>query len=116
MPAARADRAKNKAMNSVAYVGDLLQSIENGSVKLESVKEEDLPDDLRKLTPVERQQEIEKRLAARRDLRAQIVTLSKQRDEFIATERKKQAGGKQSGFDAAVAEALKEQLARKGIK
>lgn len=116
MPMARADRAKNKAMNSVAYVGDLLQSIENGSVKLEAVKDEDLPDDLRELSPVERQQEIEKRLAARRDLRAQIMTLSKQRDEFIATERKKQTGGKQSGFDAAVAEALKAQLARKGIK
>lgn len=115
-PSAQADRAANKAMNSMAYVGDLLQSIENGSVKLESVKAEDLPSDLRKLSPAERKVEIEKRLAARRELRAQIVTLAKQRDEFIATERKKQAGGKQSGFDAAVAEALKEQLARKGIK
>jgi hypothetical protein len=111
---AKADRAVNKAMNSVAYVGDLLQSIENGSVKLESVKDEDLPSDLRKLSPTERKVEIEKRLAARRELRAQIVNLSKQRDAFIAAERKKQ--GKQSGFDAAVAEALKEQLARKGIK
>lgn len=113
---AKADRAANKAMNSMAYVGDLLQSIENGSVKLESVKDEDLPEDLRKLSPDARKQEIEKRLAARRELRAQIVTLSKQREEFIATERKKQTGGKQSGFDAAVAQALKEQLARKGIK
>ena len=43
------------------------------------------------------------------------MTLSKQRDEFITAERKKQAGGKQSGFDVAVAEALKEQLARKGV-
>jgi hypothetical protein len=111
---AKADRAMNKAMNSSAYVGDLLQSIENGSVKLEDVKDEDLPADLRKLSPAERKAEIEKRLAARRELRAQIITLSKQRDEFITAERKKQ--GKQSGFDAAVAQALKEQLARKGIK
>lgn len=113
-PAAQADRAANKALNSMAYVGDLLQSIENGSVKLEAVKDEDLPSDLQKLSPEARKQEIEKRLAARRDLRAQIVTLSKQRDEFISAERKKQ--GKQNGFDAAVAQALKEQLARKGIK
>jgi Mg-chelatase subunit ChlD len=115
-PSARADRAMNKVVNSEAYLGDLLQSIENGSVKLESVKEEDLPADLRKLSPAERKQEIEKRLAARHELRAQIVKLSKQRDEYITTERKKQVGGKQSGFDAAVAQALKEQLARKGIK
>jgi len=115
-PSARAERALNKVVNADAYVGDLLQNIENGSVKLDSVKEEDLPADLRKLSPDARKQEIEKRLAERRDLRVQIVSLSKQREEFIATERKKQNGGKQSGFDAAVATALKEQLSRKGIK
>jgi Mg-chelatase subunit ChlD len=113
---AKAERALNKAMNKDAYVGDLMQSIENGSVKLDSVKEVDLPGDLQKLSPNERRQEIEKRLAARRDLRAQIVSLSKQRDEFIAAERKKQNGGKQNGFDAAVAAALRDQLSRKGIK
>lgn len=114
--AAKAERALNKAVNAEAYVGDLLQNLENGSVKLDSVKEEDLPADLRALSPEERKQEIGKRLAARKEMRAQIVSLSKQRDEFIAAERKKSNGGKQSGFDAAVATALKGQLARKGIK
>ena len=114
--AAKAERALNKAVNADAYIGDLLQSIENGSVKLESVKDEDLPADIRKLSPEARKQEIEKRLNERSELRAQIVSLSKQRGEFIATERKKQNGGKQTGFDAAVATALKEQLSRKGIR
>ncbi len=116
MPMAKAERALNKAMNAKAYVGDLLQDIENGSKKLESVKEEDLPADLRKLSTEERTQEIEKRLGERREIRAQIVSLSKQRDEFISAERKKQNGVKENGFDAAVSAALKEQLARKGIK
>lgn len=115
-PAAQAERALNKAVNRVAYVGDLLQNIENGSVKLESVKDEDLPADLRQLSPEARKQEVERRLTARREMRAQIVSLSKQRDEYIAAERKKQNGGKESGFDAAVSAALKAQLARKGIK
>ncbi len=115
-PMAKADRALNKAVNSEAYVGDLLQNIENGSVKLDSVKDEDLPAGLRKLSPDARKQEIEKRLAQRRNLRAEIVALAKQRDEFIAAERRKQGGDKQSGFDAAVATALKEQLSRKGIR
>ncbi len=114
---AKAERAVNKVVNTeAAYVGDLLQKIENGSLKLDAVKDEDLPADLRQLSPEERKQEIEKRLAARKEIRAQIVSLSKQRDEFIAAERKKLNGGKESGFDAAVASALKEQLARKGIK
>jgi Mg-chelatase subunit ChlD len=114
--AAQAERALNKAVNRVAYVGDLLQNIENGSAKLESVKDEDLPADLRQLAPEARKQEVERRLSARREMRAQIVSLSKQRDEYIAAERKKQNGGKESGFDAAVSAALKAQLARKGIK
>ncbi len=113
--AAQADRAYNKALNKDAYVGDLLQSIENGSVKLEEVKTEDLPDELQKLTPAERGKEVERRMAERKKMRDEIVSLSKQRDEYITAERKKSTGG-QSGFDSAVASALKEQMARKGIK
>lgn len=115
-PQASADRAKNKAINKDAYAGDLLQAIENGSVKLDSIKEEDLPDDLQKLSAEARKQEIEKRIAERKKLRNEILTLSKQRDEFIAAERKKSAAGKQGSFDVAVGAALREQLERKGIK
>jgi uncharacterized protein YegL len=113
--AAQADRAVNKALNKDAYVGDLLQSIENGSVKLDAVKTEDLPNELQKLSTADRQKEVERRLAERQKMRDEIVRLNKQRDEYINAERKKQSGG-QTGFDAAVASALKEQLARKGIK
>jgi len=113
--AAQADRAVNKALNRDAYVGDLLQSIENGSVKLDDVKAEDLPDDLKKLPAAERQKEVERRLAERQKIRDEIVSLNKQRDAYVAAERKKQSGT-QTGFDAAVASALKEQLSRKGIK
>jgi Mg-chelatase subunit ChlD len=112
---AAADRAVNKAVNGRAYAGDLLTSLENGSAKLDSVKDEDLPDDLRKLEPAARQKEIEKRLAERKKLRDDILKLSKLRDEFIAAARKKQSG-KPNSFDSAVAVALKEQLSRKGIK
>ena len=113
--AAQADRAVNKALNRDAYVGDLLQSVENGTVKLEDVKTEDLPAELQKLAPAERGKEIERRLAERRKIREEIVSLNKQRDAYIAAERRKQSGS-QTGFDAAVASALKEQLSRKGIK
>ncbi|PYT01192.1 MAG: hypothetical protein DMF65_08175 [Acidobacteria bacterium] len=111
---AQAERAYNKALNKDAYVGDLLQSIENGSVKLDEVKSDDLPDDLKKLPPAERQKEVDRRLAERQKIRDEITSLSKQRDEYINAERKKQTGG-QNGFDAAVAAALKDQMARKGL-
>ena len=112
---AKAERALNKAMNREAYMGDLLQSIENGSIQVEKIDANQLPADLRNMSPTQRKQEIEKRLAQRRELRAQIVTLSKQRAEFLAAERKK-LGVKGDAFDTAVVTALKEQLKRKGIK
>jgi Mg-chelatase subunit ChlD len=111
---AQAERAYNKALNKDAYVGDLLQSIENGSVKLDEVKSDDLPDDLKKLQPAERQKEVDRRLAERQKIRDEITSLSKQRDEYITAERKKQTGG-QNGFDSAVAAALKDQMARKHL-
>ncbi len=112
---AQAERALNKALNRDAYANDLLQGIENGSVKADAVKTEDLPADLRQLSAAERQKEIDKRLATRQQLRAEIVALAKKRDEYLLAERKRQTG-KQDGFDTAVAAALKAQLASKGIK
>ena len=57
-PMAAADRSLNKALNSKAYIGDLLQDIENGSTKLESVKSEDLPSELQKLSAEDRAKDI----------------------------------------------------------
>ena len=115
-PSAAAERSVNKALNSKAYIGDLLQDIENGSTKLESIKVEDLPSELKELSAEERTREIEKRLAERSEIRKQILSLSKQRTEYIAAEQKKRNGGVQNGFDVAVSAALREQLTKKGIK
>src|SRR5262249_17180906 len=112
--AAQADRALNKSINSMSYAGDLLQSLENGTVKLEEVKPEEVAEELRRLSPAERKQEVEKRQAHRQQIRAEITRLSKDRAEFIRKERAK-SGGRNS-FDSVVAEALKTQLAAKGLK
>ena len=105
--AAKAERAVNKAISSEAYVGDLLQQIENGSVKLETVDAAQLPANLRSLPASEWQQEIEKRLEIRRELRHQILLLSQQRDAFIQARRKKTGG---DGFDEVVLKVLKAQM------
>jgi Mg-chelatase subunit ChlD len=111
---AKAERALNKAVNKVAYLGDLLQNIENGTLKLENVPTADLPEELQSLSPAERQQEIERRLAKRREIRALILKLSKDRDRFVDAERTK--GGAADGFDVVVSKALKEQIVRKKLK
>jgi hypothetical protein len=112
--AARAERAKNKAINSMSYEGDLLQGLEDGTVKLEGLKAEELPEGLRSLSPTDRKHEIEKRQAQRKQIRDEITQLSKEREEYIKKERAK-SGGRNS-FDSVVAEALKAQLAAKGFK
>lgn len=110
--AAKAERAINKALSADAYVNDLLQQLENGSVTLEAIDPAQLPADLRGMAPNEQRQEIERRLAVRRDLRQQIMLLSRQRDAFIEAEHKKSSG--KDGFDEVVSKALKEQMARAG--
>src|SRR6185503_13577512 len=115
-PAAAAERSVNKALNAKAYIGDLLQDIENGSTKLDSIKDEDLPSDLKNLSAEERTKEIEKRLAERSEIRKQIMSLSKQRTEYIAAQQQKRTGKTENGFDAAVSAALREQLKRKGLR
>lgn len=117
--AAQADRALNKALNRSAFnEGDLLQQVENGAVKLESLKESELPAELKKLPAAARKKEIDRRIAERSAIKAEILTLSKQRDAYLADQRKKLAskspGAK--GFDTAVAAALKKQVAKRGIK
>ena len=111
---AQAERALNKAVNTFQYDGDLVQDVENDTVKIENVKTENLPEDMQKLSVAERKKVIDKRIAERKAIRAEILTLSKQRDEYVAGERAK--AGRKNGFDTAVALALKEQLAKKGIR
>jgi uncharacterized protein YegL len=115
LPMVKAERALNKVVNEQAYIGDLLQSIENGSVKLEDINPADLPEELQALDPAQRTAEVEKRLGERRTLRARILELSKQREAFVDAERSK-TKSKGDGFDVVVAKTVKEQMARKKNK
>ena len=109
----RADRAMNKALNRDAYKGDLLQDIENGKTDLGKIKEEELPADLKAMPSPDRAREVEKRLGDRKKVREEILNLSKQRAEYLKEERNR--SGKKAGFDAAVGDALGQQLTSKGI-
>ena len=114
---AAADRAVNKVLNGNAYSNDLYQSLENGSVTLDKVKSDDLPDNLKKLSPEARKQKVALSLQERKKIRSEITALAKKRDAYLISTRKKQSKGKQQvSFDQAVANALKLQMAQRGIK
>jgi Mg-chelatase subunit ChlD len=114
---AQAARAYNKAINAAAYDdSDLIQGIENGTVKLDALKTDELPDELQKLSAEERKKVVADKIEERKKIRLQILELSKKRDAFIREERMKQSAKNPTGFDEAVSAALKAQIARKGLK
>ena len=109
-PAAIAERALNKALNDRAYDdSDLVQKAESGKLALPQIAAAELPDSLRRLAPEQRQAALDKAVAQRKALRAKIVTLSKQRDQYLAGQRAKGGAGK-AGFDTAVSHALARQI------
>jgi hypothetical protein len=108
--ASNADRAVNKAINRNAYDGDLIQDIENGTKKLEDVKESELPADLKAMKPAERKAEIEKRMAERKKIREEILSLTAQREKYLKEHSTAGKDGKSTSFDSAVNAALKKQM------
>ena len=113
-PAARAERAVNKAINTRAYdESDLLQKIESGQTSLSRLKDDELPDGLLQLKPEERQRKVDEAMQQRHALKKRIVELSKQRDQFLSDERLKKKSAKsedQLGFDSAVSNTLERQI------
>jgi hypothetical protein len=72
---------------------------------------------LQKLDSAELKAEIGKKQKERATVQAQIQKLSKEREEYIAAERKRQAeAGKDDSFDEKVAASIRAQAARKGIE
>jgi hypothetical protein len=112
-PEAKADRAVAKAASTRHSEDDLIDALREKRVKLEELKEEQLPEEVKKLPPEERKAYLDRKAKEREDLRAKIVDLSKKRDEFLAAELKKR--GAKDSFDSSVLEALSEQAGRKGI-
>jgi hypothetical protein len=93
--------------------GDLVADAQSGRVKLESIPDAELPDQLQKLAPAQRKAELEKNTAERKALDQKLVELVKQRDAFAATERKNRpANARKDSFDQVIEETLRAQVKR----
>ena len=86
-----------------------------GLVELEEVKAEDLPEEMRDLTPEERKKVLDEKAAERKKIETEIAALSKKRDEFVAKEMERRALEETDSFDSAVRGAIREQAAAKGF-
>ncbi|MHC4916114.1 MAG: vWA domain-containing protein [Planctomycetota bacterium] len=94
---------------------DLITALEAKTVKLEEVKDEHLPEDMKKMTLEERRAHVAEKLAERNGLKKQLGELSRKRDEFVEKKLKEEGKSTRDSFDAKVLEMLKKQAAAKGI-
>jgi hypothetical protein len=95
---------------------DLVDAIKNGKCKLDDLKDEDLPEALRKLSKAERKGRVEETTAEREKIQKRIAALSKDREAFLAAERKKQAEAGKETLDSAILKAVREQAGRANIR
>ncbi len=114
---AAADRAGYLAKSGKAASYDLIDAIKDKKVKLEDLKPEELPDDLRKMTRAQRKGHLEKLEKQREALVKEAGELDKKRSDFIQkklAEDTKKTG--KSGFDSQVIETLRKQAEKFNIK
>jgi hypothetical protein len=100
------------AADAITGRGDLVADVAAGRQKLAAVKEDELPDQVRTLSAAERAAFLEKQLAQRKQLNERMSALVKQRDQYMADQRKKAPAPAADSFDRAVAETLKAQVKR----
>jgi hypothetical protein len=98
------------APEAVTGEGDLVADVAAGRKKVAALKDDDLPDNVRKMNEAERQAFIDKQLAERKALNEKLAALVKQRDAYMAAERRKVPVKTGDSFDRAVESTLKAQI------
>ena len=90
--------------------GDLVADVATGRQKLDALKDDELPDNLRALKPEQRSDEINKQMTQRKALNEQLAVLVAKRDKYVAEQSAK--ASKASSFDRVVEDTLKAQIKR----
>ena len=115
---AMADRLtyNSKTGRAMQGRGELVDALNDKTLKLDEIDQKQLPAELQKLDRNELQERIAKTRDERADLQKKIVEVSKKREAYIQSENKRLAAeGKGDAFDQKVTETLHAQAAKKGI-
>ncbi|MDH3592944.1 MAG: VWA domain-containing protein [Planctomycetota bacterium] len=94
----------------------LADALERKQVKLEDVKDKDLPEYMRGKTLDEKMKIVEEKRAARAKIKGEIETMSKKRREWMAAELRKRGEADAKSFDAVLRKALRAQATAKGYQ
>jgi hypothetical protein len=113
---AAAERAAAKAKSVYqASSWDLVDASRQPDFKLEEVRDEDLPEEMRPLSLEERRARLEKLCRERDAVRAEINRLDAERARFIQEEMRRRNLSAEGAFDEAIRRAVRAQAARKGF-
>ena len=115
-PAAAASRARTKANPRFTSGWDLISMIESGETTIFELDEQELPDQLRRMTIEERELYLEDLRSRREELRRQIAELSAKRRGSVAEQIEARGIDTSKSFDTAVREAIRSQAADKGFE
>ncbi|MCA9075202.1 MAG: hypothetical protein KDA93_09220 [Planctomycetaceae bacterium] len=113
-PAAAAERALFKSSPQYQRASrDLIDALAAGSVKLEDLKPEELPTELRKLSRDDQKKLIKERSEERKRIQKEIRALTLQRQEFLTKATETTGAESKNTLDTAVLDAVRKQAERK---
>jgi Mg-chelatase subunit ChlD len=103
--------AKRSKKEVVTGGGDLVADVKNGAVKLDEVKEAELPSELQGLTADKRKVWLDEKLATRNTLEKKMEAAMAKRDAYVVEQQNKTATAEPAdSFDRAVEETIKLQV------
>lgn len=92
---------------------DLVDAAKDGDVKVEAMKEEDLPAEMKPMKVEERKKFVEEKAKERADIQQKIADLNKQREAFVAAQA--QSAPADQTLDTALIESVKSQGTKKAF-
>lgn len=114
---AQVGRAVTKASANYCNTSwDLVDAVREKTIDLAKLKEEDLPEELKNLSPEARVEKVKKAQEERASIQAEILKLNKEREAHVAAELKKQADGGEQTLDQALAETTRKQASGFGYE
>jgi len=114
-PSSEAERALSKASRNYRNASwDLVDAVREGTVKLDEIEADDLPEPMRTMTPDEQKAHIEAMATLRQGLQDKIQKASTERKRFIADEMATRADTDEADtLDAAMQKAIQDQAEAK---
>jgi hypothetical protein len=90
---------------------DLVDATNEGSVKIEELKDEDLPDEMKKMTMLERKAYVDKMEKERAQIQGKINKLNEERSKYVA--KKMHENNNDNTLDAVMIKTIREQAQKK---